>query len=244
MDTLFVGAAILLLASFTQTTTGFGFALVATPLLLFVLEPKSVVVLVVILAAINHAIRLFYFRRYVATRRVGLMCLGSIFGIPLGAYLLSSLNPSVLKLVVATLIIPSSILLLLGYSYHFRREILGHGVAGFISGVLATSTSLCGPPVVLFLLSENLGKERFNGTLAAYFLFVCLVSVGVFSFMGVVTIDVLWQVVVFLPIVMLGFYLGIRVLHRISDTLFKKMAASLVAVSALAIIVMATLELV
>ena len=236
-------AVIVLLAGFVQSVTGFGFALVAAPLLLFVFEPKSVVVISVILTVILCALILFHSRQYVDRRRVALICAGSVFGIPLGAYLLSSFNPSVIKLVIAVLVIPFSIFLLLGYSHRFKRDSLGCSAAGFVSGALAASTSLAGPPVVLFLLNQGLVKEQFVATLAAYFLFGGLVSVGAFSFMGMVTTGLLTKVIILLPALVVGFYVGIKVRPKINAALFKRIATSIVSITALTLIVTFLLEL-
>ena len=237
MHTLAAALAIILLAGFTQSTTGFGFALVATSLLLFLLEPKSVVAINIILGSINSILILFRWRKHVDLRRVALIFAGSIFGIPLGAYLLTSLDPSTIKLVIAILIIPLAISLLLGRSYRFKHDTLGHVVAGFISGALVASTSIGGPPVILFLLSQDLDKERFIGTLNAYFISLGLVTIGTYSFLGMITVDILKQVGIFLPALVLGFYAGTKATHRISAALFRKLAVSLILVSALAIIV-------
>ena len=184
MDTLIFGAFIVLLAAFVRAVSGFGYALLATPLLMLVMEAKSVVVMVTIMASINNVAVFFPMRRYIDFRRAAFMSLGSIFGIPLGAHLLSSLDPSIIKLGIAVLVIPFSILLLLGHSHHFQRDTLGCSLAGFISGILGASTSLGGPPVVLFLLNQGLVTQRFVGTLAAYFLFLGFVVSGAYLSLG------------------------------------------------------------
>lgn len=235
-------AAIVLLAGFVQSVAGFGFCLVAAPLLLFVLEAKSVVVIGVILNAVLCALILFHSRQHVDIRRVALICVGSIFGIPLGAYLLSSINPSMIKLAIAVLVIPFSVFLLLGHAHRFKRDSLGCGATGFVSGVLATSTSLSGPPVVLFLLNQGLVKEQFVATLAAYFLFGNLVSVGAFSFIGMVTTGLLMDVIILLPTLVIGFYAGIKVRPKINAALFKRIVTSIVSVTALTLIVTFLLE--
>ena len=233
----------ILLAGFVQSVTGFGFALVAAPLLLFVFEPKSVVVINIILGGILCALILFRSRQHVDVRRVALLCAGSIFGIPLGAYVLSSIDPSIIKLVIAILIIPFSIFLLLGHSHRFGKDSLGCGLAGSISGALAASTSLGGPPVVLFLLNQGLVKQQFIGTLVAFFLFLASVSVGAFSLMGMVTNDLLMKVIVLLPALVVGFYAGTKVLPKINAALFRRIATSIVCISALTLIVTFLLEL-
>ena len=234
---MFIAAAIVLLAGFVRAISGFGFALVATPLLLFVFDPKSVVVIIIILGMLTGLLLLFRTRHYIDRRRALIMCGSGILGIPIGAYLLSSLNPSIIKLIIAILIIPLSIILLLGHSHQFKRDSLGCGISGFLGGLLGASTSFSGPPVVLFLLNQGLVKERFVGTLTAYFVFMGIASVVAFSSLGMVTIDILLKVAMLLPTTILGFYIGIKVLPRINATLFRRIAASIVSVAALAIIV-------
>lgn len=239
-----IAAAIVLLAGFVRAISGFGFALIATPLLLFVLDPKSVVVINIIIGFPIGLLLLFHTRRHIDVKRVLLMCGGSIFGVPIGAYLLSSLNPSMIKLIIAILIIPFSIVLLLGHSHQFKRDNLGCGISGFVGGLLGSSTSLSGPPVVLFLLNQGLVKEKFIGTLTAYFLFMGVASVGAFSSLGMVTIDLLIKVAMLLPTSILGFYIGIKVLPKINATLFRRIVTSIISIAALAIIVTFLLELI
>jgi len=239
-----IAAAIVLLAGFVRAISGFGFALVATPLLLFVFDPKSVVVITIIINFPVGLLLLFHTRKHIDVKRVLLMCGGSIFGVPMGAYLLSSLDPSIIKLIIAILIAPFSIVLLLGHSYQFKRDSLGCGISGFFSGLLGSSTSLSGPPVVLFLLNQGLVKERFIGTVTAYFVFMGIASVGAFSYLGMVTTDLLIKVAMLLPTAILGLYIGTRILPKVNTTLFRRIAALIVSLAALTIIVTFLLKLI
>ncbi len=243
MYVLIFAAFIVLVAAFVRAVSGFGYALLSTPLLMFVIEAKSVVVMNIILASITNIVVLFQTRRHIDLRRAVFMSLGSILGIPLGVYLLSRLDPSIIKLAIAVLVIPFSILLLLGHSHQFRRDALGCSVAGFFGGVLGASTSLGGPPVVLFLLNQGLVSERFVGTLAVYFLFNGVISIGAFSSLGMITTDLLTKVAVLLPTLFLGSYVGVKILPRINVSLFKRIASSVVSVTALVIIVSVLTEL-
>ncbi len=228
---------IVLVAAFVRSVSGFGYALLATPLLTFVFDAKSVVVMNVILGITTNVLVLFQTWRYIDARRFGLMSLGAVLGIPLGAYLLSLLDPSVIKLVIAALAVPFSVLLLLGHSNQFKQDTLGCGVVGFVSGVLGGSTSLSGPPVVLFLLNQGLVTQRFVGTLAAFFLLEGVISIGAFSSFGMVNADLLIKVAIMLPALVVGSYVGVRVLPRINASLFRKIVPALVSVAAVVIIV-------
>ena len=240
---LIFAAFIVLLAAFVRTVSGFGYALLATPLLTFIFEAKSVVVMNVILGIFTSVLLSLQKRRHIDIRRVAFMGLGSIFGIPIGTYLLLILEPSIIKLAIAVLVIPFSVLLLLGHSYQFKRDNLVCGVAGLISGILGASTSLGGPPVVLLLLNQGLVTERFVGTLAAYFLFIGIASIGAFSSLGMVTTDLLIRVAVLLPALFVGTYLGSKILPRINADLFRRIVSSLVSITAIVIIVSVIMDL-
>lgn len=228
---------IILLAAFVRSVSGFGFALLATPLLTLVIGVKSAVVIVVILSVFGSLLLSFYMRRHVDVKRAAFITCAAIPGVLLGAYLLSRLDQSVVKLAIAILIIIFSILLQLGYSYRLRREVLACGIVGFSSGTLLTSTSLGGPPVVLFLLNQGLTKEKFVGTVAASHLLAGVAGIITISSLGMIDIALLIKVSILLPGLFLGSYIGAKLLPRIDALLFKKIALSIALVSALIIIV-------
>ena len=235
--TLIFAAIIVLLAAFVRSASGFGYALLATPMLMLVMDAKSVVVLNTVLGLVANVIVLYHLRRHIDFRRAALIGLGAVAGIPPGAYLLSSLDSSVIKLAIAIVVIPFSFILLTDHSHRFQRDTLGCVVAGFFSGATGASTGFGGPPVVLFLLNQGMVKERFIGTLAAYFSFRTIVTLGAFSSLGIVTTDILIQAVVLLPALWLGSYIGVKMVPRINTVLFKRIVSAIVTVTALIIIV-------
>ena len=161
----------------------------------------------------------------------------------MGAHLLSILDPVVIKLTIALLVIPFSVLLMLGHSYYFRRDTIGSFIAGFLGGVLIACTSFGAPILVLFLLNQGLEKEKFVGSLAAYFLFISAFSTGVFFSMGLATLDLLGKAAMLLPTLWLGSYVGIKLLPRINKALFRKLAPAIVSVTAMVIILNFFIEL-
>ncbi len=237
MITLIFAVSIVLVSAFVRAISGFGYSLLATPLLTLIFEAKSVVVMNVMLASVTNILSAFHMRRHIDFKRAAFLSLGCVPGIPIGTYLLSRLEPSAIKLIIAALVIPFSVLLLLGHSHRFKRDTLGCAVAGFMGGILSASTSLGGPPVVLFLLNQGLVTERFVGTLAAYFVFSGIITTTAFSSFGMVTTDLLTRVAILLPPLFLGSYLGLRVLPRINARLFKWIATSTLSVTALGIMV-------
>ncbi len=227
---------IVLFASFVRAVSGFGLALIAAPLLTFVMETKSAVALTVIITVISSIFVLLHTWRYVDLRRAVLTCLGAAFGIPVGTYFLSILSSTAILLAMASIAIPLAILLVLGFSYRFAKDSLGYVLAGFLGGTLAVTTSLGGAPVALFLLNQGLVTKKFVGTCSLIFLFMYLATFLAHTSLDLISTEVLVQAVILIPALWLGTYSGIKVLPKIKPVLFKRIAGSIVIASAIAVI--------
>ena len=147
------------IAAFIRGVTGFGLALILAPVLLLVLKPASVVVVNLLLGSLSNIVVLAY-----SIRNVNL-------GIPVGAWIITHIVPSTLKILIGGVTVFFAIILTLGFSKTFKREKIAGSIAGLLSGVLTSSTSLGGPPVVLFMHNQNWSNQTIHSGLAAYFLF-------------------------------------------------------------------------
>ena len=227
-------ALIVFVSGLIQSITGFGFALIATPLLFLIMDPKIVIAVVILLGTVTMVFLTIVHRNSIIKRRMIFLTIGSLLGIPLGAYLLSIFTPASMKLAVAIIIIAIAISLIPNRSYYFQKDISWHILAGFAGGVLSTSTSLGGPPIVLFLLSQKLKKAEFLGTISAAGLITCIATVIAFGSMGMMSADVFFMAALSLPAMGLGLLLGTRTINLIDNNLFKKVALAVVILSALA----------
>lgn len=233
VEVLIFGSLAVLLAAFTMSITGFGFALIAAPLLLFLVESKTVVIIDIVLGTVICILILWESRQHVRPKRVVLLVIGSVLGVPVGAYILSHTTTLTLKLVITALVIVFAIPLALGHSHRFKRERLICGASGFASGVLASSTSLAGPPVVLFLLNQGWEKETLRASLAAYFLFAGLAALTALGASGALSGELVVGALAYVPAVLLGFFLGRKVLPRLNAELFRRIAVLVVVVAGL-----------
>jgi uncharacterized membrane protein YfcA len=217
--------------------SGFGFVLVTAPLLLFVLEPKSVVVFNVFLGILVCLPVLWQFRHYIHPKRVSILFLSSILGLPLGIYAISRLSSPVLKIIIIVIVVIFSLLMAAGVSVKIKRENIGCGIAGFISGSLSNSVGLNGPPIVLFLLNQGWSPEAFKGNISLYFVLngiAAAISLGV---TGNVSSDLLTYTATTIPAMIIGYYAGIKLLPRIKAASFRKIAICVLLVcSTLAVI--------
>ncbi len=110
----------------------------------------------------------------------------------------------------------------------------GMGVTG---GFTTMVGNLGGPVLALYLLAMRVPKREFLGTAAWFFLTINLLKVP-FHVVVWETID--WQsfllTLLFLPLVGLGIYLGVVLVKRINEVLFRRFVIAMTFVSALVLL--------
>jgi uncharacterized protein len=217
-----------LLAGIVTGMTGFGLALISTPLLLFVYEPRTVIVLTAIFSIfISGAVVLDSWRE--AHGRLALALLLPAFaGIVVGAEILRAVNPVYIRLAIGVIVVFSALLLLRDVRLPGAGSRWGAVVAGSTSGALSTSTGLAGPPIVLLLAARELPKHAFRGTSALYFLVMSLAGIVVLSLRGLVEGEDLTLAAVLIPAAMVGKAVGTAALKKISEDAFRKISLGIV----------------
>ena len=224
----FLALAAVLIAALVRGTAGFGLALVLAPILLFVLEPKSVVVVCLILGVLSHIMVLGSAYRRLELRRILSMTAGSLIGIPLGVLVITVISPSALKVLIGAVIVFFAVPLAIGFTRTFQREKRIAVVAGFLSGVLNGSTSLGGPPVVLFMHNQQWPKELIHPSLAAYFLVVSLFTLLGLSIAGLVDIPLVVTAVSLAPAMLVGVGIGMLAFRKINERFFRMLSIAIV----------------
>ena len=233
-ETLAAGIAIAFLAAVCYSVTGFGFALVMTPLLTLAWDVKSAVVTSVVLSTAALVPLLVEVRAHVPVSHASLLVLGSFAGIPLGVALLEGLDASALQVLVASTVIAASLLLYFAPHIQDARESSqGQLATGFVSGVVGGSTSMGGPPIVLYLLGRERDVKSFRATLLAFFLPGSVLQIAILAAVGRITEDVLLLFAAALPAVIRGLLAGAAVRRRVQPERFRALViAVLIATSA------------
>jgi uncharacterized membrane protein YfcA len=224
---------ILLWGNIVQGLTGFGAALISGPLLTIFLDPRLVVVIILVTGVSNLAFVAYYSRRHVVSKLLLPLLLMSVLGIPFGSYLLMIISSLTASLLIGMISIIFSSLLLLGYSRRFMRESLAASCFGFTSGILMATVGMGGQPIVIFLANQGWPKEVFRATVAYLLLITGILSLISHLFTGVTTDQRLLIGASLIPAGVLGFYLGNALFPKISSALFIKLALLLILLSGL-----------
>jgi uncharacterized membrane protein YfcA len=225
-----------LLASLVAGLTGFGFAIVAVPILMILMPPKVVVPVVQLLSAVLQIAILVEARKGLDLKRVWPLLLAGIAGVPLGTYLLLILDPQTLRILVGVVVIISALAMLAGWRWSVRNEKVASVPVGLAGGALGASTGIPGPPVILFFTNQEMAKQGFRANLVLYFTCVGLVAVLSLLVSGLITQEVLIRWAGLLPAVAIGMLAGVWLARRVDQERFQQITLGVLILTGIAAI--------
>jgi uncharacterized membrane protein YfcA len=197
-----------------QAATGFGFSLVAAPLLFAAIDPEPAVVLLLVLGLEVNLLTLATERRRPRPRprSTAFMLAYAVPGALAGVVVLRALPAEALQVAV-TLGVAGTLVA--------RRVSQAHvpaWAAGIAAGALTTSTSTNGPPMLLHLLGRGATPEQVRDTLTVCF--VALAPIGAVALFATGTTErpdaVLFAWLV--PAIVAGHLAGRRGFARLSES--------------------------
>lgn len=218
MEVLLFAAPIVLIASVLQSCTGFGFSIMATPLLLLVYEPRTAIQLNVILSLVLSVAMLPSIRAAIDRPMLRRLIPSSLLGIPLGGVLFSYLEPNILRLAVGVVVLIVTGLLAVRFTVSPSR--IGERLAGLFAGAFTASLGMPGPPLLVYFAGAALDKALVRATTLAFFLFVYAGAlIGQIALAS--TDRTIWLGALALaPAVAIGALAGQRLYHLINQRLF------------------------
>ncbi len=228
--TLLFVECIVFLAALVAGMTGFGFALILAPSLMLLLSPKTAVPVVTLLGVVLNSLLLYEARRLANPREIRPLIASGLIGMVCGASLLIYLNVPLLKLLIGVVIIPFAAALLFDVKIKADSRLIQIPV-GLLSGFLGGSTSVSGPPIVLFFQNRGLEKRVFRANLLVYFFLLYPLTLPTYWLGGLLTGEVFGTALATAPAMVGGALLGARLVHRVDEGLFRRITLLLVIAS-------------
>lgn len=210
------------LATIVRSTFGFGESLVAVPLFSFFIPINTAVPLSVIISVLVALIVVVQDHRQIQLRSAKWLILSALPGIPLGVLLLTYGNPTVIKIGLGLLVTAYALYALFGKStFRLEKDSKPWLLAcGFFSGVFGGTFGINGPPLALYGNLRNWDAQTFRATLQGYFLPASLLGLVGYMWKGLVTLEVLKELLFSLPAVIPAIFLGRYLNRRLSGQAF------------------------
>jgi uncharacterized membrane protein YfcA len=228
---LFAGGLVVLAASFLGGVTGFGYSLVATPLLLILgFDLPFVVTANLALACVTRIPVAVRFRSDAKPGRAAGLIGGSVPGLWLGAVVLTTVDDSTIKLCAGLVVMVAAVLLWRAVTKPPPREVPGAPVAaGFAGGFLGAATSLNGVAPVLLLARDKAEPRSVLADLALYFVASNAIGLVVLLAEGALDSDAMFPAfLVWLPGSLAGNWAGTVVGPRLPETGFRRLTLAIV----------------
>ncbi len=204
----FIISAIFLLAGFVQGMSGFGSALVAIPLLSFVMEIKTAVPLCMLNSLVITIFLALQMKKHLDRKKIMPFCLAALPGILVGATILKKVASSAIQISMGFLLCFYSIYSLFAKPHPRYLHPIWPYLAGFSSGAIGAAFSAGGPPTIIYTSLTNWSKDTIKATLTGFFLFNSCLTVIVHVLSGLSTIEVFSFFLFTAPVTLLGTVLG------------------------------------
>lgn len=230
-----VGSAVFI-AAIMQIIAGFGFALLGLPLMTLVIDPKIAVVVTAltgVLVTSWQAIRSRADADRVLVRR---LTTAAYVGMPFGLLVFIEVNDDVLRLLLGIAVLLAVVMLALRLNMHHAGPRFDYA-AGFVSGVLNTSLSTNGPPLVFSLQARQLSAVTFRATITMVFALSNILGLSLFVASGRVTRDGLVASAITIPAMILGQAIGFPLRKHVHGERFRYLVLVLMTGAAISAIV-------
>jgi uncharacterized protein len=226
-------------ATLVRSTFGFGEALVAVPLLAFVLPLTVATPLAVLLSVTVALVIVVQDHQSIRLSSAAWLLAATLLGLPVGLLLLRAGHPAGLKAALGTLILGFSVVSLSGrVPSHPRFEARGWLLLfGFAAGVLGGAFGMNGPALAICGAMRRWTPQEFRATLQAYFLPASLLGLLGYGAAGIWGHAVTRYYLLALPVAVPAVFAGRAINRRLRGDTFQKYVFAGLAVIGLLLLV-------
>ena len=210
------------LAGLIQGLAGFGVMLVALPLMAMLIDIKTAVPLILLLALVMNAILVCQLARHIEAGKWLPLLIASLPGVPVGVYFLKTVEPRWLELLVGAVVIASTAATWLRGTPGAELKKPWAWAAGLSAGFLGASIGASGPPVIIYTALQPWSKHQTKATLVTFFTIGGAGILALQFFFDLVTPAVLRNFAYCLLPLLGGVLTGMRLFDRIDETYYKR----------------------
>ena len=234
---VFIGAVL-------QMTTGVGLGLIAGPFLLFLLEAPQAIQTAILLNLLLTACVLPTELKMVEIASLKRLSLWACLGIPLGAFLLVSVDSTSSKLFAGVVVLGAALQMKFIAFPKQNPKTANRliGIGGGVSGVMTGALAIPGPVALWALLSTGMAPKTTRATLRVYFIVAYSFAFLIHYFLTGVTNNTLVVSMLLSPPVLCGIGVGFLLQGRISVQILGRILEMILFLMGTSLIIKSLLE--
>lgn len=214
-----------LFAGISKGGFGSGAAFAATPFLAMILEPGQAVGLMLPLLMVMDVASLKPYWKKWDWKNARVLMLGALPGTMVGALIYKLADPDLFRLLIGCVALGFVLFQaarkwgLLRVKQRPFQPLLG-GFWGFVAGITSFISHAGGPPVAVYMLSQNLSKTTYQATSVILFWVVNWMKFIPYLWLGIFTLDTAKADLMLAPVAVVGAYLGVFAHRLVPERLF------------------------
>lgn len=234
---LVYAAFIALLGGGVRGYSGFGSGMVMVPLLALMWGPVDAIAVVVGSGIIGSAPLAATSIKKANWHTLAPLLITALIFVPIGGMMLISLDPALIKRIIAALILFAALVQMSGWKYTGPSGMVPGGIAGAVSGWANGISAVGGPPSVMYLISlpDPPLVQRANIALTIYahgiLLTLTLLLSGRF-----ILVSIMWSALI-LPAYLFGIWGGSKLFRVLPEKIFRWVVLTMLVALSLLILI-------
>ena len=240
-----VAALALFLGCTVYSATGFGIAMVATPIALLAIADPQTAVVVVNTGGLSAGVLIaIQARKDIPYREILPIAVAGALGVSIGVAILKFADPDIIRIGIAALILFLAALSLKEFQGEIPYARVLGVLAGFAVGICLAAFAVGGPLIALFLLARKLRRQAVRSAMAFYLLVISACGVGAYAVADLYTAERLTLVGIVLIPSFIGFGLGALLIKRMNEKIFRYVVLGIVVLSSAGVLLPAVMKLI
>lgn len=222
--TLLLIGLVVLLTSISKSAFAGALGVFSVPLLMLVMPAAQAIALILPILLIADVMTVkSYWQKWDKGLILSLVP-GALVGITIAHFTIHSISPEVLGLLIGFLCILFSLknLLLKQTRITALNNAFGTWLMSGFSGLSSTLVHAGGPPLLIYFSAIGLSPKQFVASAAIFYALMNVVKLVGFVSLGLLNVDLIIMAAAFVPLSILGNWLGVKIHGRLDVVAFMK----------------------
>lgn len=234
--------ALFLIATFlgglTSGFAGFAAGLIASGVWLHLFTPMQTAVLIATYGIVNQSYAVWKLRRAFSWQRLWPFLAGGLVGVPLGTMMLSAVDPTAMRLGMGILLICFSTYNLFKPTFTpIHAAPATDGAIGVLNGLVGGLTGLGGVVITVWTQLRDWPKDVQRAVFQPIIAATMTITAASYAFNGAYDGDTVKILLIGLPALIAGLWVGMTLYGRLDDAAFRKVILWLLLLSGLVLLI-------